>query len=74
MAKKRCVAYARVSTDKKDQLNSLQNQKTYFQRELERNNDIRLVHMNISGLCEDGYIMTREEAEQNYTALLLIKC
>ena len=54
MAKKRCVAYARVSTDKKDQLNSLQNQKTYFQRELEHNNDIRLVHMNISGLCEDG--------------------
>lgn len=54
MAQKKCVAYARVSTDKKDQQNSLQNQKTYFQRELERNNDIRLVHMNISGLCEDG--------------------
>ena len=54
MAKKRCVAYARVSTDKKDQLNSLQNQKTYFQRELEHNNDIRLVQMNISGLCESG--------------------
>ena len=54
MIKKRCVAYARVSTDKKDQLNSLQNQKTYFQRELEHNNNIRLVHMNINGLCEDG--------------------
>lgn len=54
MAKKKCVAYARVSTDKKDQLNSLQNQKTYFQRELEHNNDIRLVQMNISGLCESG--------------------
>lgn len=54
MAKRKVVAYARISTDKKDQQNSLQNQKTYFQRELERNNDIRLVHMNISGLCEDG--------------------
>ena len=54
MAKRKVVAYVRISTDKKDQLNSLQNQKTYFQRELEHNNDIRLVHMNISGLCEDG--------------------
>lgn len=54
MAKKRCVAYARVSTNKEDQQNSLQNQKTYFQRELEHNTDVRLVHMNITGLCEDG--------------------
>lgn len=47
MAKRKVVAYARISTDKKDQLNSLQNQKTYFQRELEHNNDILLVQMNI---------------------------
>lgn len=54
MAKKRCVAYARVSTDKKDQQNSLQNQKTYFQRELEHDKSLKFVHMNIDGMCEDG--------------------
>lgn len=54
MAKKKCVAYARVSTDKKDQQNSLQNQKTYFQRELEHDKSLKFVHMNIDGMCEDG--------------------
>lgn len=54
MIKKRCVAYARVSTDKKDQQNSLQNQKTYFQRELERNTDCQFVKINHKSICDNG--------------------
>jgi len=51
---KRVVAYARVSTNKEDQANSLDNQKTYFQRELSRDDTYSLVRLNIDGLCEDG--------------------
>ncbi len=52
--KKRVVAYARVSTDKKDQKNSLENQTTYFQRELERNTDCQFVKINHKSICDNG--------------------
>lgn len=37
MEKIKCVAYCRVSTDSKDQENSLENQKSYFEREINSN-------------------------------------
>ncbi len=37
MEKIKCVAYCRVSTDSKDQENSLENQKSYFEREINNN-------------------------------------
>ena len=52
--KKRVVAYARISTDKKDQRNSLENQTTYFQRELERNTDCQFVKINHKSICDNG--------------------
>ena len=52
--KKRVVAYARVSTNKNDQTNSLENQKTFFQRKLENNSEYVLVRQNIPGICFDG--------------------
>lgn len=54
MAKKRIVAYVRVSTDKKDQKNSLENQTTYFQRELEKNTDCQFVKINHKSICDNG--------------------
>jgi len=38
-------AYCRVSTDSKDQTNSFENQKSYFQRELSRNPDFALTEV-----------------------------
>ena len=52
--KKRVVAYARVSTNKNDQANSLENQTTYFKRELERDNRYQLVKINIENICDSG--------------------
>lgn len=51
---KRVVAYARVSTNKKDQKNSFENQQTYFMRELNRTSDCKLIKRNIDGICVDG--------------------
>lgn len=51
---KRVVAYARVSTNKNDQANSLENQTTYFKRELEHNTNNRLIKRNIKGFCDNG--------------------
>jgi site-specific DNA recombinase len=36
---KRCVAYCRVSTNHKDLENSYENQKNYFEREINKNNE-----------------------------------
>ncbi|MBQ6440821.1 MAG: recombinase zinc beta ribbon domain-containing protein [Mogibacterium sp.] len=52
--KKRVVAYARVSTNKNDQANSLENQTTYFKRELERDSRYQLVKINIENICDSG--------------------
>ena len=41
--KKRVVAYCRVSTSSKDQTNSFENQKAFFEREVEKNPDYELV-------------------------------
>jgi len=41
----RCVAYCRVSTNSKDQENSLENQISYFNREIEKNSDYRLINI-----------------------------
>lgn len=40
---KRVVAYCRVSTDSLDQANSLENQKAYFERHINMNNDWEMV-------------------------------
>ena len=37
---KRIASYCRVSTDKDDQLNSLENQRSYFAREIEKQGHI----------------------------------
>ena len=42
---KRVVAYCRVSTDKTDQLNSLENQKSYFERHINNNKDWELMNV-----------------------------
>jgi site-specific DNA recombinase len=39
----KCVAYCRVSTNSKDQANSLENQITYFNREIKKQEDYELV-------------------------------
>ena len=54
MKTQKCVAYARVSTNKNDQANSLENQTTYFQRELEHNKNYSMLKHNIDGLCNNG--------------------
>ena len=41
--KKRVVAYCRVSTNSRDQANSFENQKAFFEREVEKNPDYELV-------------------------------
>lgn len=43
MDKIRCVAYCRVSTNSKEQNNSLENQKSYFQREIIKNGNYEFV-------------------------------
>lgn len=43
MEKIKCVAYCRVSTDSKDQENSLENQKSYFEREISKNEKYEFV-------------------------------
>jgi len=43
MEKIKVAAYCRVSTDKRDQLNSFANQKSYFQREIQKNPHYQLV-------------------------------
>ena len=37
MDRKRAAAYCRVSTDKEDQQNSLETQRSYFQEHMEKN-------------------------------------
>ncbi len=49
MAKLKVCAYARVSTNKNDQLNSMENQKTYFENYVDRNKDICLVNIYADG-------------------------
>lgn len=53
--KLRCVAYARVSTNKNDQKNSFEAQQSYFQRELSKNKDYTLVVLptNTDGIYAD---------------------
>lgn len=58
-AKKRVVAYARVSTNKNDQKNSFENQQTFFLRELNRNPQYQLINRNIEGLCKNGIYADR---------------
>ena len=61
--KKRVVAYARVSTKNAEQKDSLENQTTFFQRELERNTDCQFIKVNHSyrnhkgemeSICDNG--------------------
>lgn len=52
--KRRVVGYARVSTDKEEQEKSLDNQITFFQRELEKNKNYRFIKINHEGLCKSG--------------------
>jgi len=51
----RVAAYCRVSTDHDDQINSLENQKTYFTEYIEKNPDWELVNVyadeGLSGTC-----------------------
>ena len=50
----RVVAYARVSTNEEDQKLSIANQKTYFQRELEKSENSKFVKIDIPNLCDGG--------------------
>lgn len=43
MSKIKVCAYCRVSTDSRDQANSFENQKSYFEREIKKNTDYELV-------------------------------
>ena len=45
MEKKNVAAYCRVSTDKEDQANSLESQRSYFQQYIENNPDWNIRHL-----------------------------
>ena len=65
MTPKRISAYCRVSTDKDDQINSLDNQKSFFQREIEAQGHI-LHHI----YADPGLSGTKMETRQQFIAML----
>lgn len=80
MAKKNVAAYCRVSTDKEDQANSLENQRSYFQRYIENNQEWNLVDVyyddGISGTStkkRDGFNRMIMDAENGKIDLILTK-
>ncbi len=77
---KRVVAYCRVSTEKDDQLNSLENQKSYFEDYINKNLQWRFVGIyvdeGISGTSinkRTGFKQMIEDAEHKKFDLLLTK-
>lgn len=58
---KRVVAYCRVSTDSEDQNNSLQNQKAYFERHINDNEEWNLTKI----YADEG--ITRNQCLQKKT-------
>lgn len=80
MEKKNVAAYCRVSTDKEDQANSLENQRNYFQRYIENNPEWNLVDVyyddGISGTStkkRDGFNRMIADAENGKIDLILTK-
>jgi site-specific DNA recombinase len=63
---KRCVAYCRVSTSKDDQLNSLENQKSYFEREIERTKDCTMLEI----YADEGLTGTKLNNRPEFNRLL----
>lgn len=52
--KKKVVAYARVSTTENKQALSIENQKSYFQRVLEKDKSMKFIKINIPNICDNG--------------------
>lgn len=63
---KRVVAYCRVSTDKTDQLNSLENQKSYFERHINNNKDWEL--MNV--YADEGITGTSTKKRKQFNQMI----
>lgn len=80
MTKQNVAAYCRVSTDKEDQANSLENQRSYFQQYIENNPEWNLVDVyyddGISGTStkkRDGFNRMITDAENGKIDLILTK-
>lgn len=76
----RVAAYARVSTEKDEQHNSLEAQKAYFTKYIKERNDWRFAGLyyddGISGLCRknrDGFNLLIEDALQGKVDLIVTK-
>ena len=65
MNKKRAVAYCRVSTDKEDQLNSLEAQREYFQNNV-ANYGFELVHI----YADEGITGTKKKNRKAFLQML----
>ncbi len=77
---KRVAAYCRVSTDDSDQLNSLENQKTYFRQYIDKNPDWEFVDIyideGISGTSvnkRNGFKKMIKDAESKRFDLIITK-
>ncbi len=77
---KRVVAYCRVSTDASDQLNSLENQKTYFRQYIDKNLDWEFIEIyvdeGISGTSinkRNGFKKMIKDAENKRFDLVITK-
>ena len=63
---KRVVAYCRVSTDKTDQLNSLENQKSYFERHINNNKDWELTKI----YADEGITGTSTKKRKEFNKMI----
>jgi len=80
VTKKNVAAYCRVSTDKEDQANSLESQRSYFQQYIENNPDWNLVEVyyddGVSGTStknRDGFNRMIADAKNGKIDLILTK-
>lgn len=65
MERKRAVAYCRVSTEKEDQLNSLDAQRVYFQKYMEKNG-YEMVHI----YADEGITGTKKRNRKEFLRML----
>ena len=63
---KRVVAYCRVSTDSEDQANSLENQKMYFNREIQNNPEWELVRL----YADEGITGTSTKKRKQFNQMI----
>lgn len=64
--KRRVVAYCRVSTDSEDQANSLENQKMYFNREIQNNSEWELIKI----YADEGITGTSTKKRKQFNKMI----